>query len=85
MDVMIELGFKIDTEVCATTFDVGKNLVKFYIKEKGLSSWNYKREYDMLFGKNAWNKGNDRDPDPEYSDDDFFREITEGGYDSDDI
>ena len=56
---MIAFGFKIDIEPCARTFETNVHVVRSCIKEEGLKSAAFGPQYDILFGKNAWHKGNE--------------------------
>ena len=91
---MVAFGFKIDIELCARTFQTNVHVVRSCIKKEGLKSPAFGRQYDILFGKNAWHKGNNIEV-LEEPEDELFAVILQeynkrkrgdgGGYDSDDI
>ena len=85
-------GLKIDIELGAETFETNDYVVRSYIAKEGLKHQGYHRQYNILFGKDAWEKGNSIQVNEEEQDD-LFTVITErinkrradGGYDSNDI
>ena len=89
---MMQYGFKIDIALCAETFVMNDFVVRSYIAEEGLKNMLYRHQYNILFSKDAWEKGNNIQMNDE-EEDDLFTAITErinkhwadGGYDSDDI
>ena len=89
---MMQYGFKIDIALFAETFETNDFVVRSYIAKEGVKNALYRCQYDILFGKDAWEKGNNIQTN-DNEQDDLFAAITErinkrradGGYDSDDI
>ena len=55
---LIKWGSKIDIELCADVFQCNEGMVRQCIATEGLKSYSYERQYDIMFGENAWKKGN---------------------------
>ena len=55
---LIKWGSKIDIELCADVFQCNEGMVRQCISTEGLKSQLYQRQYDIMFGENAWNVGN---------------------------